>query len=101
MNNVELKLDANNRGAFVVEENNQRLAEMAIGISGSNLTVYHTEVSDKLRGTGVSGKLLDSMTTYARTHQLKVIPLCSFVNAQFRRHPERYDDIWNKDWHHS
>jgi uncharacterized protein len=99
MNEIILELNGNGKGVFIIRENDEKLAEMAIGISGKNLTVYHTEVSEKLRGKGVSMQLLDTMVTYAREHQLKVIPLCPFVNAQFKRHPEKYEDIWNKQWH--
>jgi len=72
---------------------------MAIGISGNNLTVYHTEVSDELKGQGIASKLLSTMVDYARDHQLKVIALCPYVNAQFKRHADQYKDIWNQDWH--
>ena len=98
MNDITLKLD-NNKGAFVIDEAGEQLAEMAIGISGSNLTVYHTEVSDKLKGQGVASKLLSTMVAYAREHNLNVIPLCPYVLAQFKRHPEQYQDVWNQDWH--
>ncbi len=83
----------------MLEEAGERLAEMAIGISGENLTVYHTEVSDKLKGQGVASKLLATMVDYARQHKLKVIALCPYVLAQFKRHPEQYADVWNQDWH--
>lgn len=99
MNDIALKLSANGRGAFVIEENNERVAEMEIGIAGNNLTVYHTEVADKLQGQGVAGKLLSTMVDYARAHHLKVIALCPYVLAQFKRHPDQYADIWNQDWH--
>ena len=99
MNDITLKLDENGRGAFVLEEGDERLAEMVIGISGNNLTVYHTKVSDKLKGQGVSTKLLSTMVTYAREHNLKVIALCPYVSAQFKRHPDQYQDIWNQHWH--
>lgn len=99
MNAIELKLNANGRGAFIIEENNERIAEMDIGIASSNLTVYHTEVSDKLQGQGIAAKLLSTMVAYAREHQLKVIPLCPYVLTQFKRHPDQYKDIWNQDWH--
>ena len=100
MNEIELKLESYGKGAFVIEEAGERVAEMVIGISGNNLTVYHTEVSDKLKGQGVASKLLTAMVEYARLHQLKVIALCPYVSAQFKRHSEQYNDIWNKDWHH-
>jgi uncharacterized protein len=87
------------RGAFFVMDNGKRVAEMVFGLSGENLTVFHTEVDDSLQGKGVSGQLLNSMVEYARAHSLKVIPLCAYVAAQFKRRPEQYADIWNKDWH--
>ena len=100
MNSIELKWDNDQRGAFAIDEGGERIAEMAIGLSDKNLTVYHTEVSDKLKGQGVASKLLSTMVAYAREHQLKVIALCPYVRAQFERHPDQYKDIWNKDWHH-
>ena len=99
MNDIQVKLSANGQGAFFIEENNERVAEMVIGIAGSNLTVYHTEVSDKLQGQGVAAKLLSAMVDYARANKLKVIALCPYVLAQFKRHPEKYTDIWNQNWH--
>lgn len=99
MNDIILKLDNNGKGAFVIEEGDERIAEMAIGISGENLTVYHTEVSEKLKGKGVASQLLTRMVTYARENKLKVIPLCPYVLAQFKRHPEEYADVWNQHWH--
>src|SRR5690349_16703244 len=99
MNDIELKLNELGRGAFVIEDGRDRLAEMAISIADGNLTVYHTEVSEKLKGQGIGSKLLERMVAYDRENHLKVIPLCPFVHAQFKRHPEKYADIWNKTWH--
>ncbi|MBT1688061.1 GNAT family N-acetyltransferase [Dawidia soli] len=99
MNDITLKLNDAGRGAFLIEENSERLGEMEIGITGGNLVVYHTEVSDKLKGQGAGGKLLAAMAAHARLHNLKVIPLCPYVLAQFKRHPEQYADLWNQAWH--
>jgi predicted GNAT family acetyltransferase len=96
---VQLKIEDNGKGAFFVEEDGKRVAEMVVSISGSNLTVYHTEVSESLKGKGVSTQLLETMVQYVRDNNLKVIPLCPYVSVQFRRHPDKYDDIWNKAWH--
>ena len=101
MNTIQLKLNAAQRGAFVIEDGKERLAEMAVGISGKNLVVYHTEVSEKLRGKGIASQLLSEMATYARRENLKVVPLCPYVHAQFERHADQYADIWNKEWHRS
>ena len=99
MNDIELKFESNQRGAFVIEENNERIAEMAFGRQDNNLIIYHTEVNDKLKGQGTAGHLLERMVNFAREENLQVVPLCPYVLAQFKRHPERYEDIWNKHWH--
>ena len=98
MNAIELKLNSERRGAFVIEDGANRLAEMAVAISDGNLIVYHTEVSDALRGKGIAQKLLDTMVDYARKNELKVVALCPYVHAQFKKHPEKYGDIWNRSW---
>lgn len=99
MNEVKVDINEAGSGAFVIESENERFAEMVIRVSGSNLTVFHTHVSDTLKGKGISKKLLDAMVSYVRQHNLKVIPLCSFVRGQFEKHPDQYGDIWNNNWH--
>ena len=96
---VQLKIDDSGKGAFFVEEDGKRVAEMVISVSGGNLTVYHTEVSESLKGKGVSAELLETMVKYVRDNNLKVIPLCPYVSVQFRRHSDKYVDIWNREWH--
>lgn len=96
MEDIQLKLNEKGKGGFYVLEGQEQLGEMAIGISGNDLTVYHTEVVPKAEGRGLAKKLLDTMLAYAREYQLKVIPLCPYVHAQFRRHPETYADIWHE-----
>jgi predicted GNAT family acetyltransferase len=99
MKDVELKLSNHGKGDFVIEQDGERVAEMEIAIRDGNLTVFHTEVAEKLKGQGVASKLLETMVSYAREKKLKVIPLCPYVLAQFKRHPDQYADIWNKNWH--
>jgi uncharacterized protein len=99
MGDIQMELNENGRGAFFMDDGGKRVAEMVFSISGENLTVYHTEVSETLKGKGVSSKLLETMVQYVRAHSLKVIPLCPYVNVQFKRHSDQYNDIWNKEWH--
>ena len=96
MNEIALQLNKNNRGSFFIEENGEHIAAMDIGIVDNVLSAYHTEVSDQLKGQGIGKRLLEAMVDYARSHQLKVIALCPFVYASFKRHPELYEDIWLK-----
>ncbi len=97
MEEIQLKLDDNGRGAFVMEKGGEQLALMEIVIRNKILTVYHTEVIDKLKGTGVASKLLTTMVNYAKAYQLEVIPLCEFVSVQFKRHPDHYNDVWKQN----
>ena len=94
MEEVKLNLDEKNHGHFFIIENDEQIAEMQIGILGSDLTVYHTEVLPKAEGKGLAKKLLLAMVDYARKNNLKVIALCPYVFAQFKRHPQEYEDIW-------
>ncbi|HEY4154960.1 MAG TPA: GNAT family N-acetyltransferase [Puia sp.] len=96
MEDVKLKLNEKGRGSFYIAVGDEQLAMMEIGISENTLTAYHTEVSPKAGGKGLGKELLIAMAAYAREHKYKVIPLCPFVNAQFKRHPEEYSDIWLK-----
>ena len=96
MEDVQLKLNEKGHGSFYIMQKDEQLGEMVISISEKDLTVYHTEVSPKAEGRGFAKKMLETMVDYARAHQLKVIPLCPFVLAQFTRHPEAYTDLWKK-----
>jgi uncharacterized protein len=98
MGNIQLQLNEAGRGAFVVEENGERLAEMVVAVMGSNLVIYHTEVTDQLAGKGVAKQLLTEAVQYARDHEFKIIALCPFVYAQFNKYPDLYTDIWNKNY---
>jgi predicted GNAT family acetyltransferase len=96
MEEVKLSLNNYGRGFFRIFEGTEELGKMEIGISGSNLTVYHTEVLPKAEGRGLAKQLLNAMVSYAREHHLMVTPMCPYVHAQFKRHPDEYADIWNK-----
>ncbi len=56
--------------------------------AGKNITYSHTEVPPELEGKGIGGKLARHALEFARDNDLKVIPICPFVTAFLRRHPE-------------
>jgi len=95
---VNLELNEKGRGKFFIAENGEQLGEMEVAITGKNLIAYHTEVQPKAEGKGYAKQLLGAMVDHARAHHLKVIALCPYVNAQFRRHEAEYDDIWDKNY---
>ena len=70
------------------------MGEMVVSVMDDNLTVYHTEVAPEAEGKGLAKKMLQAMVDYSRENHLKVIPLCPYVHAQFKRHPDEYTDLW-------
>jgi len=59
---------------------------------GHKIILSHTEVPVELEGNGIASKLARTALDYARTEKLKVMPLCPYVAAYIRRHPE-YQDL--------
>ena len=46
---------------------------------------------DSLRGTGVAKALVNRLVADARSEGFTIVPVCSFVVAQYKRHPEWSD----------
>ena len=58
---------------------------------GDVLLLTHTEVPVALEGRGIAAALVRATLDWARTEGLRVRPLCSYVAAYMRRHPETQD----------
>ena len=52
------------------------------------MAITHTEVAPELEGQGIAAELVRAALAPAREQGLKVRPLCSYVQAYMRRHPE-------------
>jgi predicted GNAT family acetyltransferase len=55
------------------------------------LFLLHTEVPKPERGNGFGDALVRRALEDARAKGMKVVPLCPFVGAYIRRHPEYAD----------
>ena len=80
------------KGAFVMERDGKRLAEMTYTIAGSRVIIDHTTVDDALRGTGAGGKLVEAAVQWARAEKQKILPLCPFAKSVFDKTPA-YSDV--------
>jgi predicted GNAT family acetyltransferase len=80
------------RGAFVLEREGRRLAELTYTVAGTRVILDHTQVDDALRGTGAGGKLVAAAVAWARTGQRKLLPLCPFARSVFEKNPG-YADV--------
>ena len=76
------------RGAFFVEEDGKRLAELTYTVAGSKVILDHTDVDDSLRGTGTGRKLVAAAVDWAREEEVRLLPLCPFARSVFDKTPE-------------
>ena len=80
------------RGAFVIDKDGKRLAEMTYTVAGSRVIIDHTTVDDSLRGSGAGRELVRTAVEWARAEKRKLMPLCPFARSVFDKIPE-YRDV--------
>ena len=80
------------RGAFFIERDGERLAQMSYTVAGSRVIIDHTDVDDRLRGTGAGKKLVQAAVEWARKDNVRLMPLCPFARSVFDKTPE-YSDV--------
>ncbi len=51
----------------------------------------HTLVPTEIGGRGIAAALVEALIADARSEGFTIVPACSYVEAQFRRHPEWAD----------
>lgn len=67
-------------------------SELTYSVMSPKLVIAdHTGVATGFEGQGVGRVLLERLLADAREKGFKIIPLCPFVNAQRRKHPEWSD----------
>jgi predicted GNAT family acetyltransferase len=80
------------RGRFVVYLPDGSEGEMTYSRRDANTIIAdHTGVPPQYRGHGVAEQLVMAAIDHARATGGKIVPVCSYVVAQFRRHPEWSD----------
>jgi predicted GNAT family acetyltransferase len=85
----------NNKGKFFVESDGNILAEMTYTMSSpEKMIIEHTEVSDELRGQNIGYQLVNTAVEYARTHELKIVPICTFAHSVFKKKAEYADVLY-------
>lgn len=80
------------QGAFFIEREGRRIAELTYRMMGADAMVDHTWVDPNLRGRGDAARLVEAVVEWARLEHVKLVPACSYVRAVFARTPE-YADV--------
>jgi predicted GNAT family acetyltransferase len=89
----EIRLeDTSSKGRYFMRTATGDEAEMTFSKAGENLIIIdHTEVPDAFRGQGAGLRLVTRAVEDMRAAGKRIIPLCPFAAAQFRKHAEWAD----------
>ncbi len=95
---TEVLREGNDKKArFYIEENGERIAVMEYVYAGDDkFIIEHTEVNEKHEGEGLGKLLVAAAVNFAREHRMKIIPLCPYANAVFKRKAEYADVLFKQ-----
>ena len=79
------------KGRYLIRRNGEE-AELTYSVTSPTLIIAdHTGMPDSFRGIGAGLALVTRMVADARAEGFRIMPLCPFVNAQRKKHPEWAD----------
>lgn len=80
------------RGRYLVRLPDGSEAELTYRhLDPKTIVADHTGVPPAYRNEGIALKLVEALIAGARSDGVRIVPQCSYVAAQFRRHPEWAD----------
>lgn len=87
-----LREDGATRGRYFIHLAPGYEAEMTFSkAANGSITIDHTGVPPEYEGRGIAARLVNKAIADAREQGFRITPVCSYVVAQFRRHPEWAD----------
>ena len=95
-NEIEYKLDnnSNNVDAYLGD---RKVGELNFIVkSPTVIVITRTWTDEEFRGKGIGAALVRYIAEYARKHEKKIIPQCSFAVAFFKNKPE-FQDVEYKE----
>ncbi|MDO5370313.1 GNAT family N-acetyltransferase [Paracoccus sp. (in: a-proteobacteria)] len=93
MTGLQIEREESGKGGRYVARLDGAEAEMTWTASDSIDVIDHTFVPPEMRGHSVGQALVARAVEDARASGRRLLPLCSFAAAQFRRHPEWQDTL--------
>ncbi len=82
------------KGRYVIYHGDHEAALTYSILSPQTVIADHTGVPEELKGTGMGRALVARIVEDARDEGFKIVPLCPFVNAERRKHPD-WADVFN------
>jgi predicted GNAT family acetyltransferase len=81
---------------FELVRDGEVVAEILYRLRPDAVALVHTEVEPKFEGRGFGSELVAGALDDIRARREHVIPICPFVRAYIRRHPE-YNELVVRD----
>lgn len=76
------------KGRYVIRKDDDEAELTYTILSPQTVIADHTGVPEALKGTGMGRALIRRLVEDAEAEGFKIVPLCPFVNAERRRHPD-------------
>lgn len=84
--------ESGHKGLFYIENGGNKIAELTYSVAGEDkIIIDHTEVNEGYQGNDLGKKMVYKAVEYAREKDIKIIPLCPFANATFKKNEDIQD----------
>lgn len=83
------------RGFFKAIENGEEAGLMTYTWAGhTKFIIDHTDVNPNFKGKGIGKQMVMKAIDYARSNNLKIMPLCPFAKSVFDKNPDIADVLF-------
>ncbi|MBI1281259.1 MAG: N-acetyltransferase [Anaerolineaceae bacterium] len=65
-----------------------QIAMVKYVLGSSEIIFTHTEVPEEFEGHGIASKMAKTAVEYAKAQGLRIRPICPYIAAYIKRHPE-------------
>ncbi|WP_299315076.1 GNAT family N-acetyltransferase [uncultured Aquimarina sp.] len=83
---------------FELQVENEIIFMEYILTNDNSIYLTHTEVPKTMEGKGLGSMIVKKVLNYIQEKGYKMVPLCPFVAAYLKKHPEAADGILKKGY---
>ena len=87
-------VDNPERRRFEVRDGRKVLGWTTYEQTSHLIVFHHTEVKPRYEGLGLGSLLVRTTLDHVRAQEMRVLPLCPFVNGWIERHPDYADLVY-------
>lgn len=94
MNITISQKDNESSGIFKAKNDEGRIVgQMSYVWAGDDkIIIDHTEVASAYEGMGIGNDMVSQAVDFARSSNIKILPMCPFAKAVFAKHPD-FNDV--------